>query len=73
MNILRPIDALGLGSLASAAVGAEGYGVNPFPLDHPNFSTPACDISAPGSVGVIGSGFGTAYSRIGVLRGGIGF
>jgi hypothetical protein len=38
-------------------------------FNHPNFSTPASNVSAPGSVGVISSEFGTAYSRIGELRG----
>ena len=42
-------------------------------FNHPNFSTPASNISAPGSVGVISSEFGTAYSRIGELRGRIDF
>ena len=38
-------------------------------FNHPNFLTPASNISAPGSVGVISSEFGTSYSRIGELRG----
>ena len=42
-------------------------------FNHPNFSTPASNISAPGSVGVISSQFGTSYSRIGELRGRIDF
>ncbi len=37
-------------------------------FNHPNFSTPASVITSPGSVGVISSEFGTAYSRIGELR-----
>lgn len=42
-------------------------------FNHPNFSTPASNVSAPGSVGVISSQFGTSYSRIGELRGRIDF
>ena len=42
-------------------------------FNHPNFSTPASNISTPGSVGVISSEFGTAYSRIGSLRARIDF
>lgn len=42
-------------------------------FNHPNFPTPASNISSSGSVGVISSEFGTAYSRIGELRGRIDF
>jgi hypothetical protein len=42
-------------------------------FNHPNFSTPASNVSSPGSVGVISGLFGTAYSRIGCLRGRIDF